>query len=161
MRRRVHADRLANLSVRRVRQDAAVEQDHCRQGILACGGLAEQALPIRAVRGVEAKRNAVTSEQFAQFMRPRLPLRADDADNLQPRQVRSAPLVKLLGDKPVEVLVWWRPGLHHVGVNVTKDRRLQHRLEARLVAPGDEQHPPGAWMELPDPGKQLRPGRSG
>jgi hypothetical protein len=84
-------------------------------------------------------------------MGPRGPLLADDTNRLKPGQVRSAPLVKLLGDKPVKVLIRWRPGLDDVGVDITEDGRPQHQLRARLVAPGDEQHPPGSWVKLPDP----------
>src|SRR6266516_5488248 len=115
----------------------------------------EQALPLRAIGRVEAERDPVAPEQFAELMRSRGPLLADDTNRLQPGQVRSAPLVELLGDKAVKVLVRWRPGLDDVGIDITENGRPQDRLRDRLVAPGDEQHPPGSWVERPDPRQQL------
>jgi hypothetical protein len=59
----------------------------------------------------------------------------------------------------VKVLVRWRPGLDDVGVDVTEDGRPQDRLRACLIAPGDEQHPPGGRVEFPDPRQELCPRR--
>ena len=60
----------------------------------------------------------------------------------------------------MEALVRWRPGPDDVGVDVTEDGRLQHWLQARLVAPGDQKHPPRGWVKLADLRKQLRSGRT-
>ena len=155
----MQAESLADLCVRGVRQDLAIEQHHRRQGLPGCPCLLEQALSLRAVGRVEAERDPVAPEQFPEFMGPRGPLLADDTNHLHPGEVRSAPLIKLLGDKPVKVLVRWRPGLDDVGVDVTEDGRPQDRLRARLIAPGDEQHPPGGRVELPDPRQELCPRR--
>jgi hypothetical protein len=59
---------LGHLRVRRVRKDPAVEQHHRRQGASGRPGLSEQALSIRAADGVETERNAVSPEQFAEFV---------------------------------------------------------------------------------------------
>ena len=155
----MQAESLADLRVRGVRQDLAIEQHHRRQGHPGCPCLPELALSLSAVGRVEAERDPVAPEQFPELMGPCGPLLADDANHLQPGEVRSAPLVKLLGDKPVKVLVRWRPGLDDVGVDVTEDGRPQDRLRARLIAPRDEQHPPGSRVELPDPRQELCPRR--
>src|SRR6266576_6523016 len=92
-------------------------------------------------------------------MRPRGPLLADDTNHLDPGQVRAGPLAELLGNRPVEDLVRWRPGPDHVGIEVAEDGRLNDRLHARLIAPGDKQYASGGWIELPNARQQLRPGR--
>ena len=153
-----HPERLRDVTVGRVDEDAAAEDDgHGQPGRIVQAGVPQYLPALVRVGLVEPVGDAVPPEQVAELVRARRPALADDAHGLVHRPLQAGPLVEKARHVAVEPLVRRRvPGLGDEELDLPHGAAVEDRLGRAPVAPGDQHHALRHGVDEPGLAEELR-----